>query len=170
MKCSCGAEIPAGAVFCGKCGKKVEYDTSTHCSVCGAELYPGAGFCGKCGAAVKSGPSEKTARCRACGATLYPGAKYCGKCRTPVSEDLTKGTDVLRSGAEPASSRVTGETGNKNLIKKLLIIALVLGICLIVTGVVGKISMGKINGILQGYISQSGDESEMKMILMFRTI
>ena len=169
MRCSCGAEIPAGARFCGKCGKMVENDPGRHCSVCGALLIPGAAFCGKCGTAVSASADDKAARCRACGAILYPGAKFCGKCRTPVSGDPVRETADYPAGGltreEAASSPAASGTDDRNRIKKIFMIALVVGLCLAVAGAAGKIAMGKITGILHNYVMNSGAESEMKMIL-----
>ncbi|MBO4901493.1 MAG: SPFH domain-containing protein [Lachnospiraceae bacterium] len=44
---SCGAVLSAGALFCEKCGTKVE--TKVLCASCGAELSADANFCPKCG-------------------------------------------------------------------------------------------------------------------------
>lgn len=50
MKCSnCGAELPQGSKFCGKCGNKIL--SISYCS-CGAALKPGVKYCGRCGNAV----------------------------------------------------------------------------------------------------------------------
>lgn len=62
---SCGAEVPANAVFCNMCGERivrpepepvpvpvVEPEPVTVCYVCGADLEPGAKFCTRCGTPV----------------------------------------------------------------------------------------------------------------------
>jgi len=56
--CTCGAENPPHAKFCGKCGKKID-ETEEHqektdtqervCPGCGASMSMDAKFCGKCG-------------------------------------------------------------------------------------------------------------------------
>lgn len=56
--CTCGAEIPLNAKFCGKCGKKID-EVDEHkeenqpqgksCPECGAFMSNDARFCGKCG-------------------------------------------------------------------------------------------------------------------------
>jgi predicted amidophosphoribosyltransferase len=43
---NCGAEMPAGYAFCGKCGVPLQ---AKSCRACGAALLEGFGFCGKCG-------------------------------------------------------------------------------------------------------------------------
>jgi len=45
----CGATLPAGFAFCGKCGMPLKKDT---CGRCGAALVEGFQFCGRCGAKV----------------------------------------------------------------------------------------------------------------------
>ena len=44
---NCGAAMPPGFAFCGKCGMPLKPDC---CSACGASLMEGFAFCGKCGA------------------------------------------------------------------------------------------------------------------------
>ena len=65
----CGAQLPAGAKFCGNCGKKL----GNFCPDCGAELMAGAKFCGNCG-------KKLVAVCPSCGTELAPGTKFCGNC------------------------------------------------------------------------------------------
>src|SRR5262249_53214055 len=43
---NCGARLPPGFAFCGKCGVPLKKDA---CSACGAALVVGFTFCGKCG-------------------------------------------------------------------------------------------------------------------------
>ncbi len=69
----CGAQLPAGAKFCGSCGKKL----GASCPSCGADLMPGAKFCASCGARLST-------NCPGCGAELAPGAKFCGQCGTKI--------------------------------------------------------------------------------------
>jgi molecular chaperone DnaK len=45
----CGARVPPGFAFCGKCGMPLKKDA---CSQCGAAMVDGFSFCGKCGAKV----------------------------------------------------------------------------------------------------------------------
>jgi predicted amidophosphoribosyltransferase len=45
----CGARLPPGFAFCGKCGMPLKKET---CGQCGAALVEGFAFCGKCGAKV----------------------------------------------------------------------------------------------------------------------
>ncbi|MCX5803451.1 MAG: zinc ribbon domain-containing protein [Proteobacteria bacterium] len=56
--CTCGAEIPEGIKFCGKCGKKIDESenkiegtevTGKTCPHCGSQMAQDAKFCGKCG-------------------------------------------------------------------------------------------------------------------------
>ena len=43
----CGSDIPAGSVFCDRCGRKVAEELV--CPKCGTELPEGSAFCLKCG-------------------------------------------------------------------------------------------------------------------------
>jgi len=44
---NCGQTAPAGSLFCGKCGTKLQ--TTKFCPACGAQVNGGDSFCGKCG-------------------------------------------------------------------------------------------------------------------------
>ncbi len=48
IKCEkCGAELPVGTKFCGRCGTLVE--CVSFCPTCGTKLQPGQAFCTSCG-------------------------------------------------------------------------------------------------------------------------
>ena len=54
--CACGAELPVGAKFCGKCGHQTEAPPAPSldaaagaCPGCGATINPGVKFCPRCG-------------------------------------------------------------------------------------------------------------------------
>lgn len=47
---NCGARLPRGFAFCGKCGVPLKKDA---CSACGAALVEGFQFCGSCGAKLE---------------------------------------------------------------------------------------------------------------------
>jgi len=47
---NCGALLPPGFAFCGKCGVPLKKE---ECSACGAALVEGFSFCGKCGAKLE---------------------------------------------------------------------------------------------------------------------
>jgi TatA/E family protein of Tat protein translocase len=49
---ACGESLPSGAMFCLKCGHKLQADQPRRCSSCQAELAPNARFCMACGQAV----------------------------------------------------------------------------------------------------------------------
>ena len=74
---SCGAQIPADAGFCPKCGKPQQAAGKT-CPKCGATVPADAGFCPKCGQSMAG------ALCQKCGAALEPGVKFCPKCGQPT--------------------------------------------------------------------------------------
>lgn len=65
-KCtSCGAEIPAGSMFCSVCGNKVTVpeqpvgDTDGRkCASCGAAIPVGSRFCTSCGKPVEDNNNE----------------------------------------------------------------------------------------------------------------
>ena len=69
---SCKAENPAGAKFCGACGKEIV--SGVKCGKCGAQASPGAKFCPECGASLGGG------QCPKCNAKTEPGAKFCPSC------------------------------------------------------------------------------------------
>lgn len=56
----CGAQVPAGAVFCQSCGSRLEAEPTApapstppqFCVHCGGQLRPGARFCPACGKAL----------------------------------------------------------------------------------------------------------------------
>lgn len=50
---NCGNELKENALFCGKCGTKVEKPKKRFCFKCGNELKENASFCGRCGTKVK---------------------------------------------------------------------------------------------------------------------
>jgi class 3 adenylate cyclase/tetratricopeptide (TPR) repeat protein len=49
---ACGAENPADALFCGRCGSRV----GRKCSACSAVVAPDAVFCTSCGSALEEAP------------------------------------------------------------------------------------------------------------------
>lgn len=64
---NCGAEIPADAMFCPRCGAKkgaapaeeeTEPDGTRRCPNCGAELEEGTAFCQACGEPVEEEKTE----------------------------------------------------------------------------------------------------------------
>ncbi len=66
IRCNnCGQELPDEAMFCFKCGTKVE--KKLVCTFCGKELPEGAGFCMYCGKAIGStgiaNENEMASRC-----------------------------------------------------------------------------------------------------------
>jgi DNA replicative helicase MCM subunit Mcm2 (Cdc46/Mcm family) len=68
IRCSsCGAEIPAGSVFCAVCGTKVSQtqqavQNERKCAVCGASIPSGSKFCTSCGQAVEEARNIETGR------------------------------------------------------------------------------------------------------------
>lgn len=90
VQCSCGATIPKGALFCTKCGKKVEQtppqvDTSNmlKCDKCGNYVQKGMKFCTRCGNALSvPAPAPESSFCTNCGTKLEPGAEFCTECGT----------------------------------------------------------------------------------------
>jgi membrane protease subunit (stomatin/prohibitin family) len=76
QKCpKCGADVPAGAKFCSKCGQKMGGGAS--CVKCGEELEPGTKFCSNCGA-------KQTDECPNCKTELPVGTKFCSNCGQKV--------------------------------------------------------------------------------------
>ena len=70
----CGAEVPAGAKFCARCGAKTDGGAAGGiCKKCGTRLLVGAKFCSECGTPVET-------LCPKCGAKLLENAKFCPEC------------------------------------------------------------------------------------------
>ena len=70
----CGAEVPAGATFCARCGAKTDGGAAGGvCKKCGTRLLAGAKFCSECGTPVET-------LCPKCGAKLLENAKFCPEC------------------------------------------------------------------------------------------
>jgi len=69
---SCNTPNPAGAKFCGSCGKPMAVEKE--CPACKAKMPANAKFCPSCGA------NTMEAACVKCGAKLKPGAKFCPEC------------------------------------------------------------------------------------------
>ena len=74
-KCAkCGAELPANAKFCLRCGERVQRnDNTVVCPSCG-KTVPKGKFCLECGCKLTSNTCPK------CGATMPDGAKFCIEC------------------------------------------------------------------------------------------
>lgn len=70
----CGADVPAGAKFCARCGAKTDGGAAVGvCKKCGTRLLAGAKFCSECGTPVET-------LCPKCGAKLLENAKFCPEC------------------------------------------------------------------------------------------
>ncbi|WP_213814024.1 zinc-ribbon domain-containing protein [Glaciihabitans sp. dw_435] len=111
MTCtSCGAELPAGAMFCGECGRSVSARDAAaaapRCEQCNAVLGKADIFCGVCGFVVRSaltmpGPRDTVALNRD---ELIAGfASLDEQHVTPVS---TSSVPVVTPRADPAPVRV----------------------------------------------------------------
>lgn len=60
VKCTgCGAEIPAGSAFCGKCGNKVVVNKNRICPRCGNSVPYDDVFCNNCGERLNQQQEEK---------------------------------------------------------------------------------------------------------------
>jgi membrane protease subunit (stomatin/prohibitin family) len=74
VKCSsCGAENPADAKFCLKCG--TQFAGGVKCPKCGNLNDPAAKFCANCGNALNA-----ASKCPNCKAELPAGSKFCPNC------------------------------------------------------------------------------------------
>ena len=77
-KCSgCGADNPADAKFCSKCGAAMV--SGVKCPGCGTMNDGSAKFCSNCG-----GKLNAAGKCPNCKADLAPGAKFCPSCGTKM--------------------------------------------------------------------------------------
>ena len=64
---ACGAENPADALFCGRCGASL----GRECPSCHAVVAPEAAFCTTCGAALESSPAAAAAEERKVVSVLF---------------------------------------------------------------------------------------------------
>ena len=194
MKCSCGADLPAGAKFCSQCGRVVsETQEKRFCQYCGSALYPGSAFCGKCGkrvivvaAAVSAAPPVEDRQpkkkkvpkgtCPSCGAVLYPGAAFCGKCRTPVppssspaapSAPMASSSALggIRKSVRPLQTWAESKISNRKRAKQILIILLVIGLCMTSTGLCGRAIFGKVVNEVKRSPLIAGSSSPVAMML-----
>ena len=79
VKCAkCGAELPAGAKFCLRCGEKVSVPEPDKiiCPKCG-QSTPRGKFCIECGALLAN-------KCPNCGAEVPAGGKFCLECGAKI--------------------------------------------------------------------------------------
>ena len=89
---NCGALLPAGNTFCGKCGVSLihrEINTEKLCVTCGEALTAGSLFCTKCGTKVAAKEPESILQCGNCGAEMQEGMLFCCKCGTKVENEVS---------------------------------------------------------------------------------
>lgn len=109
-----------------------------YCSKCGKPVDMNGRFCGKCGqpypnfdtsAKLHNNPSDlKTRYCGNCGAVLGLNSKYCGKCGK-----ICSGIDKLNESiARKSNSKLT-----------ILAVVFSIGLCLIITGIIGNILLSQ---------------------------
>ena len=152
MKCTCGAEIPGGARFCGKCGKTVAAP-GQYCHNCGSLMYPGARFCGKCGtSSVPVIPEVSAGRSAAAPAKSLRDAAG-DKVRT------------LRDKTRPVRDWAEHRIVDRDRAKKILMIALVIGLCFLTAGFSGKICMGRVTESIRNTSLVSGLGSDLDSLL-----
>ena len=166
MKCECGAEIAAGARFCGKCGKLVSEPPKSYCGKCGAQLYPSAKFCGKCGAPSSSPEiiSDPISRCSKCGKSFWGVGSLCDSCKKAETYDGSW-LGTIKEKAEPARKWVDSKVTDMKRAKQLVIVALVVGLCIAFAGLAGKIAMGRLSANMRNAGIFSGMDSELGGVL-----
>ena len=143
----CGTPIPAkkNVKCCPKCGmmivnmKKPPVDSGT---VVEPHIVP-----------------EETTYCTECGAPLHPGDLFCGNCRTPVSGSAAgKGPVKKPDEKKLEEKKPLPITASKNPAKKAVIILLVIGLCLLWTGIGGKLILGQVrSGVYHALEVQGAD-------------
>lgn len=105
----CGAFLPAGTLFCLKCGTPIVSETPPEpeqvqkCARCGAQLSEGAMFCTVCGEPVQvekveTQPASLPRTCPACGTLVAEGNLFCPVCGRKIP------------GAVPAQTQPLTET------------------------------------------------------------
>jgi RNA polymerase subunit RPABC4/transcription elongation factor Spt4 len=128
----CGAALAADALFCPKCGAKVQAEEAAFCSKCGNKLKADAKFCPKCG--TKTGGEEPPAN-----ETPAPPAQTRQKAiaasgteRSPVSPEeakalanlkqfLAEGGDVNKKAENGLTALMAAAANGCGEIVKLLI-------------------------------------------------
>lgn len=159
MKCECGAEVSAGARFCGKCGKLLPVYSKLFCGKCGVQLYPGAKFCGKCGT-----PCNPISRCTKCGKSFWGIGALCDTCKAIKTHD-SSWVGTIKEKTEPARMWADGKVTDKKRAKQLIITALVVGLCIAFAGLAGKFTMGRISANMRNAEIFSGMDSELGGLL-----
>lgn len=96
---NCGANVRNDALFCGKCGFRMETEEKNAkmkaCKKCGALIPEDSVFCVSCGCKVDTSVAVKI--CPKCGNNLEEGTTFCENCGTNVSEqDSTVGKEKQR--------------------------------------------------------------------------
>ena len=166
MKCTCGAELPSGSKFCGKCGRPVSGLPKLYCRKCGSQLCPGAKFCGKCGTPSDSQQmfSDSVSRRSKPGKSFLNMGALDHACRKAATyTDSWIGT--IRKKTEPVSKWADSRVTDKKRAKQLIIVALVVGLCITFAGLAGKITMGKLSENLRNTAILPGVYSEFESIV-----
>ncbi len=97
----CGAELPAGTLFCSTCGCRLPEievipDNMVKCQKCGAVVSKDMRFCTNCGNPMPvvastsipgsvPQPESQGQSCSVCGAIVPDGYAFCTNCGTPVT-------------------------------------------------------------------------------------
>lgn len=86
---NCGADVQSDALFCGKCGYKVEAEEKNNktkiCKKCGSLIPVDSAFCTNCG--CKADKEFAVKICPVCGKNLDEGVIFCENCGAKVSEE-----------------------------------------------------------------------------------
>lgn len=154
MKCTkCGFELKPGAKFCGKCGTFVAVSSSTTvvcCPSCGADLKPGAKFCGKCGTPINT--SDKYF-CKKCGAEMKSGSQFCPACGAiaigigttgitigkALGNHFERGSRKIKDIFRASTTSTSTIRTERDRSKKILMLLMFIGICMIAFGIFGAI-------------------------------
>ena len=97
---------------------------------------------------------EKTTYCTKCGALLHSGDLFCSNCHASISGPVTNKEPTRM----PETEKPRIVTVRKDPIKKAVIILLVVGLCLLWTGVIGKVILGQVrSGVYHALETQGLD-------------
>lgn len=181
---ACGAAMKPGAKFCGKCGAKVAVAaaavaaTLLSCKKCGASLIGGKKFCGKCGQPVAEGgpfikpepvvptPAGAGSASGSAGSRVAEsGASDGPDIGAMASAALGKIKTVVSSAAATLKEKGGVAPSRNARTKQLLLAAVIVSLCILVVGFVGKQLLAAFAEAVLNYVEAEGSGDELTEML-----